>query len=108
MANIDYVLVGPGPSSAEVRDAVQRASDSDLTESGWLHPADQRAALHVIGDPSGSGHVVQVYYSGDPVAARHELARKVYDSLAATTVWDLVLDSDDTEDIIAERSKLRT
>jgi len=106
VTNIDYVIVGSGPSLADVTAAVRAATDSVLTETGWLHPSDDRAALRVIADPDeGGGWVVQVYYAGDPVRLRHELARTVYDSLAAATGWDLIWDSDDTEDVLAERIK---
>ena len=105
MANIDYVVVGPGPSLAEVASAVQSAINSQEATAGWLHPADECAALRVIPDPVNGGHVVQVYYAGDPVRLRHELARSVFDALAGVTNWDLIWDSDDAEDVLAERTR---
>ena len=103
MSNMDYVIVGAGPSLADVTAAVQIASGSVLTASGWLHPGDYRAALRVIADPVDGGCVVQVCYAGDPVRLRHGLARAVYDSLVASTDWDLTWDSDDSEDVLAVR-----
>jgi hypothetical protein len=105
VSNVDYVVVGPGPSLADVRIAVQRATDSRPGDDGWLNPPDERAALNVIadGDVDG-GTVVLVHYAGDPLARRHELARSIYDELVATTDWDLTHDSDDAEDILASRS----
>lgn len=104
MANIDYVVVGGGPSMAEVTAAARAATGSVLTETGWLHPADDRAALRVVADPDGDGCVIQVFYAGDPAHLRHELARGVYDALVASTDWDLVLDSDDSEGALAART----
>jgi hypothetical protein len=70
--------------------------------------ADERAALRVISDPEvAGGHVVQVHYAGDPISARQALAGNVYDALVKHTDWDLVLDSDDAEDVIASRTKTR-
>jgi hypothetical protein len=108
MANIDYVIVGPGPSASDVITAVTAATGGAQTDSGWLHPEDERAALRVIADPEvAGGHVVQVHYAGDPTSSRQALARNVYDALVEHTDWDLVLDSDDAEDIIASRIKTR-
>lgn len=107
MTNLDYVIVGPGPSQPEVTAAVRSATESALTDSGWLHPPDERAALRVIADPEDGGWVIQVYYAGDPVQLRHELARSVYGALASTTDWNLTWDSDDTEDVVAERIRSR-
>jgi hypothetical protein len=55
MANIDYVIVGPGPSASDVITAVTAATGGAQTDSGWLHPEDERAALRVIADPEVAG-----------------------------------------------------
>ena len=108
MANIDIIVVGSGPSLADVTAVVKAATESDQTSTGWLHPADDRAALRVIPDPGVSGgSVVQVYYAGEPVTARQKLARGVYDELAAHTDWNLELWSDDAEDMLASRKMTR-
>lgn len=109
MTNMDYVIVGPGPSLADVVAAVRSASGGIVIADGVVHlPDDEPASLHVIPDPlEDGGTVVQVVYASDPVSLRHELARKVYDELVAATDWDLELDSDDTEDTIATRIKAR-
>ncbi|KMV23344.1 hypothetical protein ACT16_06645 [Mycobacterium heckeshornense] len=106
---MDYVIVGAGPSLAEVTQAVIEETGS-VERNGWLYPSnDDQAALHVIADPEiAGGHVVQVLRAGEPISARQELARKIYDRLAKRTDWDLTLDSDDTEDVIASRTKSRT
>jgi hypothetical protein len=49
----------------------------------------------------------KIHFSGDPISARQALARNVFDVLVEHTDWDLVLDSDDAEDIIASRIKTR-
>lgn len=109
MANMDYVIVGPGPSLADVQEVVQAATGSVPAGPGVLHPDDARASLHITADPEVvGGTVVQVLYAGDPVTRRHELARSVYDELVKDTDWDLSLDSDDTEDVLAERIKSTT
>jgi hypothetical protein len=108
VANTDYVIVGAGPSLADVIEAVKDATGSDQTDTGWLHPRDEFAALRVVPDPDvDGGAVVTVYYGRDPVALRHELARQVYQHMVAATDWDVTLDSDDTEDIVATRLRTR-
>jgi hypothetical protein len=108
MANIDYIIIGPGPSGLDVNATVLAVTGGAQTDGGWLHPADERAALRVIPDPEvPGGHVVQVHYAGDPISARHALARSVYAALVERTDWDLVLDSDDAEDVLASRIKTR-
>jgi hypothetical protein len=108
MANIDYIIIGSGPSDSDVLTAVTAAIGGAQTDSGWLHPADERAALRLSPDPEvAGGHVVQIHYAGDPTSARQALARNVYDALVEHTDWDLVLDSDDAEGIIASRIKTR-
>lgn len=106
MANMDYIIVGSGPSLTDVIRAVIEETQG-IDHGGWLYPADDnQAALQVIADPEVSGgHVVQVLRAGDPISARQQLARNIYDALAARTAWDLRLDSDDAEDIIASRTK---
>ena len=109
MANIDYVIIGPGPSNDDVTAVVRAATGGLHADRGWLHPADERAALRVISDPEVvGGHVVQVHYAGDPISARRAFARNLYDALVEHTDWDLVLDSDDAEDTIASRLKTRS
>jgi hypothetical protein len=49
----------------------------------------------------------EVYHSGD-VADRQALSRRIYDYLVEHTDWDLALDSDDADDIIASRIKSHT
>lgn len=108
MSNIDYVIVGAGPSLADVRDTVKTITHSADAEAGWLHPVDERASLYIKPDPEcAGGAVVQVYYSGDPPTRGQEYARSLYDELVRCTNWNLVLDSDETDGIVAARTKSR-
>ncbi|MBS9535869.1 hypothetical protein KIH27_19990 [Mycobacterium sp. M1] len=108
MSNIDYVIVGTGPLLADVRNMVKNITRSADAESGWLHPADERASVYVKPDPEcAGGTVVQVYYSADPPTRGQEYARSLYDELVRRTNWDLVLDSDETDGIVASRTKSR-
>jgi hypothetical protein len=59
-----------------------------------------------IGSPSKSW-TVEVDNVGPDDAARHALARKIYEWLAARTDWDLILDSDNAEDVVATRIRAR-
>lgn len=106
MANMAYVIVGPGPSLADVHGRVVRETRSSV-RGGWRYPADDdRVTLRVIVDPEASGgHVVQVLRAGDPISARQEFTRDVFDALMAATDWDLTLDSDDSEGVLASRTK---
>ena len=49
----------------------------------------------------------EVYHAGE-VADRQALSRRICDYLVEHTVWDLTLDSDDADDIIASRIKSHT
>lgn len=107
MANVDYVVVGPGPSLADVAEAVKTASDAIEIVDNRLHTADERAELTVYSRSWQPGTtLVEVYYSGD-LAHRRALSRRVYDYLVDYTDWDVELDSDDADDTIAAR-KSRT
>lgn len=107
MTNMDYVIVGPGPSLTEILAAVQEATHATPAGDGYLHLPGEPASLRVMQDPlEAGGAVVQVVYAADPVALRQRLAASVYDALVQATDWDLELDSDDAEDIIATRIKV--
>lgn len=107
MANVDYVVVGPGPSLADVADAVKSASDATEIVDNRLHTADERAELTVYPRSWQPGTtLIEVYYGGD-LAHRRVLSRRVYDYLIDHTDWDVELDSDDADDTIAAR-KSRT
>lgn len=95
MTNVDYVLVGPGPSSDEVQEAVARITDSVLTPEGKLYPVIGRPTsfLRVLPDrESPGGTAIHVFFASQPVAERHELARSIHRGLAEATDWDLRLD----------------
>jgi hypothetical protein len=97
MANINYVVVGPGPTFTEVQAAVDAAIEV-LRGRVDLHAEDQRAAVRVIRDPrTPGGNLAQLYYAGIE-ATHHQLPRRLYDALVANTDWDLSLDAEDPQD----------
>lgn len=101
MSNVDYVVVGPGPSLADVTDAVKRASSAtDLVNGNVLITGDDRTALTVYADDPEI--VVDVYYAGD-LADRRVVSQRVYDHIVERTDWDVRLESDDADDILATR-----
>ena len=107
MPNLDYVIVGPGPSVADVFTAVRLCTSSTLAESGALHPLEGRpdARIYVVPDRLvDEGSVVLVYYSSQPVARRHILAATIHEHLATTTNWDVTLDTDAAEDVVTVTS----
>ncbi|BBX56959.1 hypothetical protein TM48_01443 [Mycobacterium shottsii] len=105
MANVDWVIVGAGPSLTDITAAVQAATGSELVDGVLRIADDERASLRVYPGPAidGGGHVVRIRYAGGPYQLQHDLARTVYDALVEGTDWDLVLDSDELEDIVATR-----
>lgn len=108
MSNIDYVIVGPGPSLADVRSTVEGITESVGDDHGWLLPDDDRASLYIKANrEDAGGTVVQVHYAADPPTLGQAYARDIYDSLARSTDWDLTLDSDEAEGILATRIKSR-
>lgn len=103
MANVDYVVVGPGPSLAEVTEAVKTASDATETVDNRLHTADERAELTVYPRSWQPGAtLVEVYYGGD-LAHRRALSHRVYDYIVDHTAWGVELESDDADSTIAAR-----
>lgn len=100
VSNIDFVVVESGPSLSEVIEAVARITDAPI-RGDHLDLPDPRAGVLVV--ERAQRIIVRVYYAGD-VEPRQTLSRRIYDGLAETTDWDLTLDSDDAEDVIASRS----
>jgi hypothetical protein len=107
MANVDYVTVGAGPSRVDVAEAVKATLDITDVEENRLYIADERVELRV--SPSGrwpGGTTVHVYHAGAD-EAQTVLARRIYDYLVEHTDWDLMLDSDNSQEILASRIKMR-
>jgi hypothetical protein len=101
MANVDYVVVGPGPSLADVTDAVRKAIDATEIVDNRLHTSDERSELTVC--PSANKDtLVEVYYAGD-ILVRRALSHRVYDYIVDHTDWGVVLESDDADGTIAAR-----
>lgn len=102
MSNVDYVIVGAGPSLSDVMTATKMATDStEVVNGNVLITGDDCTSLTIYPSPA-NGTVVDVYYGGD-LADRRVLSRGIYDYLVEHTDWDVELDSDDAEGIIASR-----
>ncbi|MEZ0362395.1 hypothetical protein ACAG26_01635 [Mycobacterium sp. pUA109] len=111
MANVDYVIVGAGPSPADVTQAVQTAPSVVQVEKERrytrLRTGDERAEVSVWPRSWQPGvTVVEVYHVDDD--DQRALARHIYDYLVDHTAWDLTLDSDNAAEAIASRVKTRT
>ena len=100
VSNIDFVVVEGGPSLTDVADTVAGITDAPI-RGDHLDLSDPRAGVHIV--QRTARIVIRVYYTGD-VEPRQELSRRIHDGLAETTDWDLTLDSDDAENVIATRN----
>lgn len=106
MANVDYVLVGPGPSSADVMALVAVVSGATkVVKTNVLITGDDCTSLTVFPSASRPGStVIDVYYGGD-LADRRAISQRIFDYIVEHTDWDVELDSDDADGIIASRTK---
>lgn len=106
MANVDYVIIGPGPGLANVLSTVNTAVDGvEIVDANRVHTADERAELTVwrrSWQPDTT--VVEVYHGGD-LADQRALSKRVYGHLLNNTDWDLTLQSDEGDDIVESRIK---
>ncbi|PQM45017.1 hypothetical protein C1Y40_04825 [Mycobacterium talmoniae] len=106
MANVDYVVLGPGPSLQDVMDAVKAATNAtEIVDGNVLVTGDDRTAVTVYSS-HGEGVVADVYYGGE-LDERRAISRRIYDHIVEHTDWDVELDSDDTAGILASRVKSR-
>ncbi|WP_261898252.1 hypothetical protein [Mycobacterium marinum] len=102
MANVDYVVVGPGPLLADVTNAVKLASGAtDLVNGNVLITGDDRTSLTVYSDEPEI--FVDVYYGAD-LDQQRAISQRIYDHIVEHTDWDVRLESDETDDIIASRT----
>jgi hypothetical protein len=113
MPNVDDVTVigaQPGDLVAHVEQIIGTALGS--APHGWATKLNDKLVVAVYldrrpnGDTGPQTWTVEVDNIGSDDAARHALARRIYDQLAATTDWDLILDSDDA-DVLATRTSAR-
>jgi hypothetical protein len=95
---IPWEQVTPARGSARV-EASQQAPTR-------LTPKSSRRGRGQSSTKGGSGFA-EVYHAGE-VADRQALSRRIYDYLVEHTDWDLTLDCDDADDIIASRITSRT
>jgi hypothetical protein len=114
MPNVDDVtVIGAQPGDLVVQ--VEQILGTALKPAslGWATKLDGDIVVAVYRDrqpidSTGSeSWTVEVDNIGPNDAARHALARKIYERLAASTDWDLILDSDDADDVLATRSRAR-
>jgi hypothetical protein len=114
MPNVDDVTVTgaqPGDLVAHVERIIGTALGS--APHGWATKLNDNLVVAVYRDRRPTGDTgpqtwtVEVDNVGPDGEARHALARRIYDQLAATTDWDLILDSDETDDVLATRTSAR-
>lgn len=106
MSNVDYVIVGAGPSLDDVLEAAKTAiSATAVVDGKALITGDERTAVKLY-ESAGEGVVADVYYGGD-LAERRVISRRIYDYIVERTDWDVTLDSDDADDVIVSRIRAR-
>lgn len=99
VSNVDFVVVEGGPSLDDVTAAVIAVTGA-FPRGEYLGLEDDRAGFRVV--QQAERIIIRVYYAGD-VEPRQALSLRIYDALVESTDWNLTLDSDDAEDIIATR-----
>jgi hypothetical protein len=105
----DVTVIGaqPGDLVAQVERILGTALRS--APNGWATQLDDDLVVAVYRDRQPTDNArpetwtVEVDNVGPDDAARRALARRIYDQLAASTDWDLILDSDDSDDVLATR-----
>lgn len=107
MSNVDYVRVGA--PTADVMEAVRTATGvTEVVDGDTLVNGDDRTSLTVAPSVDDENEtVIDVYYGGD-LADRRAISQRIYDYIVEHTNWDVTLDSDDAEDVIASRTKAHT
>jgi hypothetical protein len=114
MSDVDDVTVigaQPGDLVAQVERILGTALRS--APNGWATQLDDDIVVAVyrdrqpIDNAGPESWIVEVDNVGPNNAARHALAREIYQRLAASTDWDLILDSDDADDVLATRVRPR-
>ena len=108
MANVDYVMVGRGPSPTDVMELVRLVSGAtDVVKTNVLITGDDRTSLTVRPSASRPGStLIDIYYGGD-IADRRAISQRIFDYIVEHTDWDVELDSDDADGKTVETSDLR-
>lgn len=111
MANVDDVCITGADSASQVTDLISELLQVPVSIGKAGRPylkVDERTQVAMYPDSDDPARwIAEVYHAGadeDQLA----LAQRVYDHLVEHTDWDLILDSDNADDIIASRITSRT
>lgn len=106
MANVDDVCISGADSASQVAALISALLQVPVATQKDGRPylrVDERTQVSMYPDSDDPTRwVAEVYHAGadtDQLA----LAQRIYEYLAEHTSWDLVLDSDNADDIIASR-----
>ncbi|QZA17074.1 hypothetical protein K3U93_21105 [Mycobacterium malmoense] len=81
---------------------------SRLTDSRPYLKVDDATQVTMYPDSDDPDRWIAEVYRAGADGDQSLLARRIYDYLVEHTNWDLVLDSDNADDILASRTKSRT
>lgn len=111
MANVDDVCLTGADSATQVADLISgllQVSVSTLKDGRRYLRVDERTQVTIYPDSDYPARwIAEVHHAGaddDQLA----LAQRIYDHLVEHTNWDLTLDSDNADDIVASRIKSHT
>jgi hypothetical protein len=111
MAAVDDIDIAGATSMREVADTISAllsTSVSTLPDGRPYLRVDECTQVTMYPDDDYPGRwIAEVYHAGE-VVDRQSLARRIYDYLTEHTDWDLTLDSDDADDVVASRIKTRS
>lgn len=111
MANVDDVCITGADSAHQVSALISELLQVPVTTHKDGRPylrVDERSQVSMYPDSDDPNRwIAEVYHAGADEDQR-ALASRIYDYLAEHTNWDLVLDSDNADDIVASRIRSRT
>jgi hypothetical protein len=111
MANVDDVCVAGATSADQVADLISQLLQvpiSSLNDGRPYLTVDDRTQVTMYPDSDRRGHWIDEVYHAGADSHQASLARRIYDHLVEQTNWDLTLDSDNADDIVASRIKSHT
>jgi predicted small metal-binding protein len=111
VANVDDVCVAGVTSAAQIANLISQLLQvpiSSLKDGRPYLNVDDRTQVTMYPDSDDPGRwIAEVYHAGAD-SDQELLARRIYDHLVEHTNWDLTLDSDNADNIIASRINSHT